>query len=307
MGNQIARCVIAGGNGQVGRMFARLLVGSEIDVIVIDTAIPPEDDRISQIRYEQGDITAPLGHITQAIARADLVLLTLPESVALDAIPSLAAIMKKGALLADTLSVKSHLIPLVRNQVKNLEVISLNPMFSPSLEIIGRPVAVMTLVDGPRAQALRELLSAWGVIVVPIEPTNHDNLTAALQVATHAAILAFGLTLRELDIDISDLYMLAPPPHLAMLAMLARIASGVPEVYWDIQVGNPKASEVRAALQHGIQRISTLADDGDEEGFALLLTQLKTLLGDKSTSLAEMCSQMFERLIPKREEGGEYA
>ena len=52
----------------------------------------------------------------------------------------------------------------------------------------------------------------------------HDRLAAASQALTHATVLAFGLALAELQVDVADLGRIAPPPHTTLLSLLARIA-----------------------------------------------------------------------------------
>jgi len=301
----IQRAVVAGGNGQVGRMFTSRLASSGIEVTSVDTDLPATDRKIEEARYERGDITQPSGQLAQELARADLVLLAVPEPVALAAVAPLAKIMLRGALLADTLSVKTRFANRICKQGSGLEAISLNPMFAPSLGMSGRPIAVVNLMDGPRSQALKELLRYWGARVVPVEAAEHDHLTAAMQVATHSAILAFGAALQSLGANVSELRALAPPPHLTLLAMLARISSGVPDVYWDIQAANPEAASAREALRHGMERLQSLVDSGNESGFAKLFGDMETLLGPDRAALAEICERVFTELPlePRSEDG----
>jgi prephenate dehydrogenase len=109
----------------------------------------------------------------------------------------------------------------------------------------------------------------------------HDRYAALLQTVTHAAILAFGLALRRLDYDLETVLPVMTPPHRALLALLARILSASPEVYWDIQVQNPCAPEARQALESGLQELSRLIDGGDQRGFLRLLDELRDLFGAK--------------------------
>ncbi|QIN84655.1 prephenate dehydrogenase/arogenate dehydrogenase family protein [Rubrobacter tropicus] len=295
---EITRCVVAGGNGQVARMFASLLAGSGARVTSVDVDAPPAGERIPRVRYERADITAPPERVSREIGKSDLVLLAVPERAALAAVGPVARSMRRGALLVDTLSVKSRIAASVRKEAPSVEALSLDPMFHPSLGMAGRPIAVSILADGPRAQTMRRLLSSWGGRVVPIGPEEHDRLASAMQVATHGAVLAFGYALRELEADIDDLCALAPPPHLAMLAVLARIASGAPEVYWDIQSANPEAPAARAALLDGVRRLAALADGDDEDAFGASLDEVRSLLGDKRAGLADVCARMFKGMPP---------
>ena len=83
----------------------------------------------------------------------------------------------------------------------------------------------------------------------------------------------------ELDVDIADLDRIAPPPHTALLSLLARIASGAPEVYWDVQAANPYAPAARRALSRGVSQLEGVVSDGDPAAFGDLLDGLCGVLG----------------------------
>lgn len=177
--------------------------------------------------------------------------LAVPEQAALSAIKPLTGLLRPGTLLVDTLSVKTPLIKQVRESASALEVVSLNPMFAPSLGIEGRPVATLVVNEGPRGLELLRLIEGWGGRVVLVDEHDHDRLAAASQALTHAAVLGFGLAMSQLDVDIKELRAIAPPPAAMLLALLARITAGSPEVYWDVQAANPEAPAAREALAGG--------------------------------------------------------
>jgi prephenate dehydrogenase len=113
------------------------------------------------------------------------------------------------------------------------------------------------------------------------------------QALTHAAVLAFGLALDELGIAVEDLGAVATPPHLTLLALLARIASGEPETYWDVQAGNPHARRARAALGAGLATLADAADHGTSGDFAALLERARERLGPDSYAYARICEELF--------------
>jgi prephenate dehydrogenase len=275
-------------------MFIPLLLSSGIRVTSVDIDYPGSGDEIEHVRYERGDIREPSGDVARLVAGADMVLLAVPEPVALAAVSPLASIMSAGALLADTLSVKSRIASLVREEARDLEAVSLNPMFNPSLGLAGRPVAAVVLADGPRTHALCDLLTLWGARVVPITAEDHDRLAATIQALTHSTVLAFGLALRELHPNVEQLRLLATPPLIAMLALLSRVTSGVPDVYWDIQVGNPEASAARAELQRSMDHLAVLTSAGDEEGFFTIFRELRDFLTENLESLPDVSARVFE-------------
>ncbi|PZT70917.1 prephenate dehydrogenase/arogenate dehydrogenase family protein [Streptomyces sp. SW4] len=286
---------MAGASGGVGGLFTGLLLRSGAEVTRVDLAASREGG--PGLRDVVDDIRAPGPETARAVADADLVLLAVPEQVALDAVAPLAGLMRPGALLADTLSVKSRMADRLREAAPRVQAVGVNPMFAPSLPLPGRPVAAVTVTGGPAARAFLELIAGWGGRVVELEPGEHDTLTAVQQAATHAAVLSFGLALAELRPDMAALRASAPPPHRTLLMLLARIVSGSPEVYWDVQAGNPHADAARRALGHGLERIGRAVADGDEAAFEALVKELRTALGDPHRKeLAQSCADLFTAL-----------
>jgi prephenate dehydrogenase len=265
----IGRVVVAGGSGAVGSLFAERLQDSGNDVVVVDLAEPGPGYGVT--RFLQGDISEPGAEVTDLVRAADAVLLSVPEPVALVAIDRLTGALRPDALIADTLSVKTTVVPG--------EALSLNPMFAPSLGFAGHPVASVVVRNGWRGRALRGLIEQWGARVVTVTADQHDRLAAAAQALTHAAVIGFGAALAELDVDIADLDRMGPPPHTALLSLLARISSGAPEVYWDVQAANPYAPAARRALARGVSRLTSVVEDGDRAAFGDLLDRLCGVLG----------------------------
>jgi prephenate dehydrogenase len=285
------RCLVAGGAGAVGTMLVDLLLGAGAEVCVVDAGDSPT--RVGPTcSFERGDIRAPDARLAAQLRRADMAILAVPEQVALDAVAGVAGALRPGTLVVDTLTVKSAIDTALRAHAAHLEAVSLNPMFAPSLGIDGQTVAAVVVHDGPQAQALLELLGRRARVIV-VGAAEHDRLTGAAQALTHAAVLAFGLALAELDVDIGELGALAPPPHITMLALLARIASGQPETYWDAQAANPHAEGARAALAGAIRRLADLVDGGGEPGFATLLADLRAGLGGDLEHYRGICEQLF--------------
>jgi len=70
------------------------------------------------------------------------------------------------------------------------------------------------------------------------------RVTAAVQNATHSALIAFGLSLKKIGYDAELAAKISTPPHRAMISVIQRMASiNEPDTYWDIQTENPHAGE----------------------------------------------------------------
>lgn len=271
-------------------MFVGELRRGGMDVCVVDSRMPAEPG----VRFLRGDVTKVDRQLAGELCKADLVLLAVPEPVAVDALPEVTSAMKRGALLMDTVSVKDRVVAAGRAMTGHVEMLSVNPMFAPSLGIAGRPVAAVVVHDGPRCAYLLRLLANWGARIVVLTSEQHDRLAGASQALTHAAVLAFGLALCELDVAVGELTAIAPPPHATMLAMLARITAGNPDVYWDVQAGNPQAPAARKALATAMHRFAHTIDHGDETEFAGLLNRLRNLLGPELPRHQDACARAFQ-------------
>ncbi|WP_329455141.1 prephenate dehydrogenase/arogenate dehydrogenase family protein [Streptomyces sp. NBC_01497] len=292
----IRRCVVVGGSGAVGGLFAGHIRATGALVSVVDPSEPPAGGAPRDTRWVRGDITAVGDRLAAELGHADLVVLAVPEQVALAAVPGVTAALRPDALLVDTLSVKQRFADAVRHHAPHVQAVGLNPMFAPSLGFAGRPVAAVVVGDGPRVGELLDLVAGWGAEVVRVGDREHDRLAGATQALTHAAVLAFGLTLARLDVDVAELRRIAPPPHRTLLALLARIAGGTPEVYWDVQAANPEAPAVRKVLADSLARLGDTVGGGFEEEFAGLLTEVRDYLGPDLDDLGDTCARLFRTL-----------
>jgi prephenate dehydrogenase len=225
--------------------------------------------------------------------RADIVVLAVPERVALAAVRALTRQLRPGALVVDTLSVKSAIVAALATHATHLEAVSLNPMFAPALGFDGRAVAAVVVHDGPRARALLDAIGRRGGRVAEVGADEHDRVAAVTQALTHAAVLAFGLALDELGVAVEDLGAVATPPHVTLLALLARIASGEPETYWDVQAGNPHARRARSALAEGLATLADAADHGTGRDFAAILERAHRSLGPDGDAYSRICADLF--------------
>jgi prephenate dehydrogenase len=296
------RCLVVGGAGAVGGLVVDLLLGAGAGVVMVDLAAAPAA-HAQACEHVRGDVCAMHARLVAEVRRADVVVLAVPERVALAAVPALARLLRPGALLVDTLSVKTGIVAALAVHAAHLETLSINPMFAPALGLDGRAVAAVVVRDGPRARALLEAVGRSGGRVAEVSADEHDRVAAVTQALTHAAVLAFGLALDELGVAVRDVGALATPPHLTLLALLARIASGEPETYWHVQAGNPHAGRARTALAAGLATLADAADHGSDDDFAAILERAQQRLGRDYGAYTRMCEELFIAARPPAPEG----
>lgn len=290
----LKRVVVVGGTGAVGNLFCKCLAGSyQIHVTSVDIARGNEARK--SITYVQGDIRNPGRSLKQTLGYADAVILAIPENIGLECLPILTQTMRSDSLLIDTMSVKTTFVNAVAKLNVHGEVLSINPMFAPSLGFERQSVACIEVRTGHKTQTFLDLIRSWGADIVMVSSPEHDRLTAALQTLTHAAILAFGLSLKKIRYDLEHATRLMPPPHRTMLCLMARMAEADPEVYRDIQHSNPHASEIRGILSESIERLSSTVDQGEPKAFADLIDDLRVILDGNQKSFSKQCQAMFKK------------
>ncbi|MFD9976019.1 4-amino-4-deoxyprephenate dehydrogenase CmlC [Streptomyces sp. NPDC059017] len=309
-----ARSVVVGGSGAVGGMFTGLLREAGSQTLVVDVAPPPEERDSCLV----ADVTAPRPELAAALGRADLVLLAVHEAVALKAVAPVTRLMRRGALLADTLSVRTGMAAELAAHAPGVEHVGLNPMFAPAAGMAGRPVAAVVTRDGPGVAALLRLVERGGGRPVRLSAQEHDRTTAATQALTHAVIVSFGLALARLGVDVRTLTAAAPPPHQVLLALLARVLGGSPEVYGEIQWSNPRAVSARRALADALRSFASLVgDDPDRDldnrdgdghrgatGLGGVFEDLRQLMGPELAARQDHCRELF-RTIHRTDDEGE--
>jgi prephenate dehydrogenase len=272
--------MILGGLGQAGQLMAQALTHGGSEVVLVDVRRRPEEN--NGARYVQADVTKPDDALLEAIASADCVVMCLPERAALQAAPAILNAMSEGALWVDTLSVKQNICGLLRGYKQKLELVSINPMFAPALGFNGNSVAFVEISGGPKSDEFARILRSLGAHVEMVTPETHDRLTAAIQVATHAAILSFGMALLELDYDVEKGSALATPPHRLLLSLLQRLSAANPEVYWDIQHYHPQGALVRESLTRALTALDAAAGEDAPREFNELFVRLRQLLSNYS-------------------------
>ncbi len=174
---------------------------------------------------------------------------------------------ERGRLWLDITSIKqAPIAAMLRSQA---EVVGLHPMTAPpkAPTLKGRVLAVCEArLDRWRPWCAR-LLDALQAECVRVSPEHHDRAMALVQAMVHATHLAQAGVLRGYA------PMLGPPAALLSLrsasfeldvAMMTRILSLNPQIYEDIQFGNPHALEMLDRLLGELRALRDLIGQGDD-------------------------------------------
>jgi prephenate dehydrogenase len=264
--------VILGINGGFGSLLSGLLFNEGLTLTGVDLAdIPNQSCKCS--RYIASDVAVLNKEIRDALKESDVIIICLPEDASYEFFKLYDRYILKSALLIDTLSVKNEIASIYAENEFN--ALSLNPMFGPDLSMKGKNIIVIKFGEPKVSDWFIALLKVWELNIVYTTCEEHDQMSSFIQVATHAAILAFGITLTNSNLSMIDLMKVATPPFLNMSALFGRIIASHKKVYWNIQKENVYASGVRKSLIKNLMALDKSIDEGIEDDFNKL-TEVKT-------------------------------
>jgi prephenate dehydrogenase len=144
-------------------------------------------------------------------------------------------------------------------------VASIHPMFGPSATVLrGHDVVLCRTGDAAAEQAMRDLFAPTSARLVELGLDEHDRLVADVLALAHATALAFAAATGP-----------APAAQGTTHRRLQDVAAGVvrenPQVYYEVQAGNPHAPEALARLAASLQRVRACVDRRDPAAFAAIL------------------------------------
>jgi prephenate dehydrogenase len=180
---------------------------------------------------------------------------------------ALSAGREHGRLWLDITSLKQA--PVAAMLESQAEVVGLHPMTAPlkTPTLKGRVVVVCEARLDAWRPWLQELLDALQGEYVRATPDHHDRVMALVQAMVHAAHLGQAGVLRSFAAELGDPAALMPYRSIGFemdAAVIARILSLNPEIYEDIQFGNPHTGEMLERMAAEIARLGALVGRGDE-------------------------------------------
>lgn len=246
-------------------------------------------DLVAHQGVEQADLTEPGARLREAVSKAELVLLSVPDAVACRAGADIAGLMREDALLVDCTSVKSPYVEAV-GEAGECGLVSINPLFGPGLDWVGRSIVVTEIRPGPKTSRFETSLRGFGLHLIHLDAARHDALAAEAQAQLHASILSFIASASE------DGALIDTPPNQVMRMMAARVLTGEPQVYWKIQTANPFAAKARLGLRETLRRLEEIIEADDFEAFTQMMEASKANLGRDAAELATDCADLFSKI-----------
>jgi prephenate dehydrogenase len=281
------RLAVLGGAGTVGGWAIEHLARPGDVVVTVD--------RTGEVHHS-ADVREPDAPTTAAVATADIVVLALPDDVAVHCLSWLGRTAPDHALILSTCSVQGPLFDRAAALGTPQKVVGAVPMFSPTLPSAGRPVVLVAAHQDTDVELVSELLTGSGMEVTVMTPEEYDGAASYLQVLAHAAVLSFLKALSQAPVDVTRLMAVAPPPARSLVALACRILTSPPEVYWDIQHDNPFGARRRQELTEALACLDEVVTEGRADDFRTELAAAADWLGPHLETGARDCRLLFRTL-----------
>jgi prephenate dehydrogenase len=275
------RVAVVGGYGGMGRILARLFKSEGCSVVISGPteAKGTEASRELGVEYVRSNV--------EAVADADVVIITVPIAVTAKTIEEVAPNVKSGGLLMDLTSVKGWPCDLMaKHSSQDVEVVGTHPVFGPRVGSIEGQVFVLTPVrGGAMLRWLKELLVRNKARIVESTPEEHDEVMAVVQGLTHFAYISVGKTFKDVGFDVKRSRQFSSPVYDLMLDMIGRIIGQDPYLYAEIQMQNPKVIGIHDAYLKAASHVSGLVREGREQEFVSMMAEAARHFGDTERSM----------------------
>ena len=279
-GDAEARTVaVIGGEGRIGRVFARLFadLGHRVIVADLDTALRPVD----------------------AAREADVVVISVPIDSTERVIAEVGPCVRDDALLMDVTSIKEAPVSAMLASTR-ASVVGTHPMFGPGVHTLQNQRLVLCRARGDAwADWLAGQLAARGLSITETTPGHHDRMMAIVQVLTHFQTQALGLTLSRLGVPLADTMPFTSPAYLLELYVAARHFAQEPGLYGSIEMRNPRTADVTGAFHAASTELAGVLADGDSAQFERLFVEVREFFGAFTEEALQQSSYLIDRIVER--------
>lgn len=259
---QLEKAVVIGGQGKLGRIFAKMLTLSGYHVEVLEK----ED-------WHQAE---------SMLKNAGLVIVSVPIHLTTQIIAQLDGKLNEECVLVDLTSTKQKPLDSMLS-VHTGPVLGLHPMFGPDVVSLAKQVIIYC--HGRKEeqyQWLLEQIAIWGAKLSQAEPSEHDNAMKLVQGMRHFTTFVYGQHLASEDPDLAKLLEFSSPIYRLELAMVGRLFAQDAQLYADIIFSSTENHDMFQRYLARFEQASKLLAAGDRQGFIDNFNQVSDWFGDYS-------------------------
>jgi prephenate dehydrogenase/chorismate mutase/prephenate dehydrogenase len=239
------RLLLVGGRGQMGQMFCTFLAPYfAIELLDLDNqAAMPE-----------------------LVARADIVIVSVPLTLTTTVIAELAPYLKPQTLLADFCSIKTEPMDTML-ALHSGPVLGLHPMFGPGVNCLqGQTIVVCKGRDHTRTQSLLNALKSEQAKLEFCSAAEHDQMMTVVQAVRHFSTFSLGSFLAREKVDVTRSLQFASPVYRLEIDMVSRLLAQDAELYADIMLATPERRLMISKLAFHYAQLANMIVDNDREG-----------------------------------------
>lgn len=268
--------LLVGGNGQMGRLFAKYLHNSGVKVKSLDI------DNWAQAKELSAEASAVI--VTVPIENTPEVIAALPD-------------LPAACILADLTSIKQK--PLAAMLARHRgPVVGLHPMFGPDIDDMKDQRLLYCPGRGQESCAsLLALFTAWGLKLTAINAEEHDRNMAIVQGQRHFINFCLGANLMRAQVDLSKLLEMGTPAFYLEMMQVGRLFSQSPELYADIIMASEQNLNFVRDFCKNMEAVLQLIANRDRAGFIERFSQISAWLGETGDQLNRHSKIAFRQIL----------
>lgn len=266
---------IIGGAGKMGSWFAKYFVKHGHCVAIFDVNM----DKANIIAKSLGVRVCKSS--AEAAKDADLLLVATPIEVTPRVISEVALELKKGSIIIEISSLKSMIIPVLREISKHgLRTLSIHPLFgSGAQEMTGEKIALIPVSDLRLEEILaKEIFPEANII--PVDCYTHDRIMALTLSLTHFINIVFASVISEENIHM--LRQLGGTTFTLQLMVSEAVMTEDPSLYASIQMNNEHTIKYIDRLVCNVLKLKNIIEDKDSERFTQFYNEIRKALSKDS-------------------------
>lgn len=271
----------------MGRWFATFFKDNGAEVRIVDKN--EKTEAISEelgVQFLNTDISTMA--IKEEIVDTDVLLLAVPIDLTGDVIERVGPEMRDGSLLMDITSVKKapvELMSWVTNE--GVEVLGTHPLYGPSARSMrGQTVIFVPVRKGPLYEWVYGIFERNGAKIEILTAEEHDEVMSVILGLTHFVLIAFGVTLKELEFDVERSRKFMSPMYEILTDFVGRILHQDPRLYALMQT-NFEMGTIHESFLACAKRLQELVAAGDLDAVMAEMSEAKTHFGDTGKAMRE--------------------
>ncbi len=286
------KVTIIGGAGGMGKWFAGFFKENGVEVQIVDKSDKTEQiAKEMDVKFLNTDILkATEGKVERKedIADTDVLLVSVPIDITGRVIERVGPKMHKGSLLMDITSVKKAPVEMMdRFTNEDVEILGTHPLFGPSTKCMqGQTIIFVPSRGGRLYDKIDAMFKMNGAKIEVLTAEEHDEIMSVIQGLTHFILIAFGITLKNLDFNVEKSREFMSPMYEILMDFVGRLLHQDPHLYALIQT-NFEMGRIHKEFLAVTNRLYELISAGEVNEFMKVMKMAKRHFGNTERAMVD--------------------